>query len=349
MTDRPARFHSTLQRRIKSQSPWIWCIVIPIFAAAILFWGWVLFSMAFSLFHSLFLAHQNGLWLALFPLGIIILICIYVVPALVLPVLDPSRYLARTYKAVVVNDDSSFSGVVAEVNRLSSVAGIRPVRYICIALGHRNAYAFGLLPSRMAIVLGEDLISLMKDDPEGLHAIIGHEIGHIASGDTQISTMALVSRDTVRLGIVAPLAVVAGYFGLGFLGLGDSASRTDDDNSSVSSGFYMLGLMFLLFTFLIWAAAWIVLTIVNAFQCAHSRRREFMADRAGAILTSRAAMIDALNRLEEITNGSDSRAPDPLGPIQIMNFSPRGMWGLFATHPSTAARIERLLSWDDLE
>ena len=152
-----------------------------------------------------------------------------------------------------------------------------------------------------------------------------------------------------RLGIVAPLAVVAGYFGLGFLGLGDSASRTDDDNSSVSGMFYMLGLGFLLVTFLIWAAAWIVLTIVNAFQCAHSRRREFMADRAGAILTSRAAMIDALNRLEEITNGSDSRAPDPLGPIQIMNFSPRGMWGLFATHPSTAARIERLLSWDDLD
>ena len=65
---------------------------------------------------------------------------------------------------------------------------------------------------------------------------------------------------------------------------------------------------------------------------ASSRRREFWADAIGAALTSKEAMIGALRVLDAL--------PPPTGEAEMqarfMFHSP------FASHPSTAARIEAL-------
>ena len=110
----------------------------------------------------------------------------------------------------------------------------------------------------------------------------------------------------------------------------------------------LMGLVFLIGTVIFWVASWITISIIDMMHSYHSRQREYVADRAGALLTSREHMIGALQALEYCRCGATERQlpPDPFGPLKIVNFSSRGLFGLFATHPSTEKRVQRLLEFD---
>ena len=80
-------------------------------------------------------------------------------------------------------------------------------------------------------------------------------------------------------------------------------------------------------------------------QAAISRSREFLADATGARLSGNPlALAEALRKLETVGRQVPMSAGSPAtAHLFIVNpFSGGGLAGLFATHPSTAARIRRL-------
>ena len=84
-------------------------------------------------------------------------------------------------------------------------------------------------------------------------------------------------------------------------------------------------------------------------QMTISRTREFEADAGAGKLTKRPrALANALQKLEASARQTPIQGNPAFEPLLIVNaFSREGMAGLFATHPSTEARIERLLALEE--
>ena len=312
---------NSIEKRIqRNLSPTGW-LIAPLFLLSVLFWATVL-GVAATVGYDAITAPGSNTWPVILTTMVLTIVA---TPVLTMfgPALVPGIYLSLTQNVRIVTKDPAYKDLAAEINRLAANAGIRPVRYVGIQEGELNAFAFGLFPGRMAVVLGDQLIRVMADEPNQLRAVIGHEIGHLASGDTIFSTMVMVCRDTFRLGIIGPLAFVAGLLGYSFLGGAETPTRSRDDGGA-GCAFAVIGLFFLLCTLVFWVVGWVVITIIDVLQCYHSRRREYMADRAGALLTSREDMIGALMCLEGYRSDSKLLPPDPFAPLKIVNFSGRG-------------------------
>ena len=81
-------------------------------------------------------------------------------------------------------------------------------------------------------------------------------------------------------------------------------------------------------------------------QAAISRQREFAADRRGAeIVGSPLGLAQALRRIEATAKHVPLDANPATAHMFIMTpFSGGGLLSLFSTHPSTEARIQKLLN-----
>src|SRR6266545_3435353 len=198
-------------------------------------------------------------------------------------------------------------------------AGLPMPKVYVIPQGAPNAYATGRNPDHAALAVTEGLIALL--DREELAAVIAHELGHVKNRDTLITTVT-----ATIAGAVSMLAHIA-QWGLIF---GGGRSSNEDGRSHPLAG--LLG---------------IILAPIAAMliQLAISRSREFLADESGARLSGDPlALARALRRIEmrsqrvPLTAGSPATAH-----LFIINpFSGGGLTRLFATHPPTTERIQRL-------
>ncbi|NBO64524.1 MAG: protease HtpX [Acidobacteria bacterium] len=181
-----------------------------------------------------------------------------------------------------------------------------------------NAFATGRNPQNAAVAATVGLINMLT--PRELAGVMAHELAHVNNRDTLIMTVSAALAGAI--GYIAQFAMFAG----GLFG-----GRSDDDegpNPIVA----ILGMV-------------IAAVAAPMIQMAISRSREFIADETGARLTGDPlALADALRKIEgwskqvPIHSGSPATAH-----LFIINpFSGGGLASLFSTHPSTAARIERL-------
>ena len=132
-----------------------------------------------------------------------------------------------------------------------------------------NAFATGRNPQHAAVACTEGLLEIMNDNE--LAGVLGHELGHVKHRDILISTIA-----ATFAGAISNIARFLPYFG----NSGDSRRRRNNTGT------------LMLFSFLAPLAAAII-------QMSISRRREFMADRAGAEFSGNPLYLrDALNKLE---------------------------------------------------
>lgn len=182
-----------------------------------------------------------------------------------------------------------------------------------------NAFATGRNPDHAALAVTEGLMSLL--DREELAAVIAHELGHVKNRDTFVMTVA-----ATIAGAVSMLANIA-HWGLIFGG-----GRSSDGEGR---GHPLAGLL------------GVILAPIAAMliQLAISRSREFLADEAGArLLGNPLALASALRRIETRSHRVPMTAGSPAtAHLFIINpFAGGGLVRLFATHPSTAARIQRL-------
>jgi heat shock protein HtpX len=204
------------------------------------------------------------------------------------------------------------------VRELASRAGVPMPKVYIIPEATPNAFATGRNPAHAAVAVTEGLTALL--DRDELAAVLAHELGHVQNRDTLIMTVAATIAGAVSM--LANLAHFSMLFG--------GSRSSDDDRAHPLAG--LLGVIL----------APIAATLI---QLAISRSREFLADATGARLSGNPlALASALRKLETVGRQVPMTAGSPAtAHLFIVNpFSGGGLAGLFATHPSTAARIQRL-------
>ena len=264
------------------------------------------------------------------------------------PIVAPETYLRHQLGVEIVSDDPDYTDLVSEINSMARRAGLNYIKYVGIERGQFNAFAFGLTTRQSAVVLGSDLMEGLSRDQ--IRAIIGHEIGHLVSGDTKLSTMLMVCEMTYRKGIIVPISAVAGFFGISFLTAGAITPAYDRESANHSLVLKLIGLFFLLVSGAVWIFGVVTVFIIDVVKNYHSRRREHRADVVGALLTNQEHMVSALAALENAV--VCELPPDPFASLKVVNHAQKSsssFFGLMDTHPTVKDRIRYLESFQEFE
>ena len=208
------------------------------------------------------------------------------------------------------------------VENLCITAGIPMPKVLIIPENAINAFATGRDPSHASIAVTEG--ALQKLENEELEGVLAHELSHIKNFDTRFLMLVIVLVGAV--GLLADMFWRARFFGFG----GGRRSNNREDNNGI---FMIVGLAFIILSPL----------IAQLIRFAISRRREFLADSSGALLTR---YPEGLARaLEKI--GLDktpmTHANSTTASLYFSNpFSGKNFIALFSTHPALEARIKSL-------
>ncbi|MDY4010635.1 MAG: zinc metalloprotease HtpX [Fusobacterium gastrosuis] len=203
------------------------------------------------------------------------------------------------------------------VKKLSQNADLPMPKVYIIPERQPNAFATGRNPNHAAVACTQGLLDLMSDNE--LAGVVAHELGHVKHRDILISTIA-----ATFAGAIANISRFLPY-----------AGRSNNRDNRNNNG----GLTILMALLAPLAASVIQMTI--------SRRREFMADRAGAEISGNPLYLrDALGKLEEYSQRismSNTRNPSTAHMFIVNPFTGlRGIQNLFRTHPSTYDRMREL-------
>jgi len=216
-----------------------------------------------------------------------------------------------------------FPHLVNVVEGLAIAAGIPAPRCYVIDDTAPNAFATGHSPKNSVICVTTGL--LQKMDRAELEGVVSHEMSHIKNLDVRLMTLTVV-----MIGIVALLSDwIMRTFMWG------PRKRIGRDKSDVGAIFLIVGVvMALLSPF-----------IAQLIRLAISRKREFLADASGAMLTRYpAGLASALRKLEADTEPLEA-ANKATAHLYIVNplKNIKGMVNkLFSTHPPIEERIAAL-------
>ena len=209
------------------------------------------------------------------------------------------------------------------VEGLALAAGIETPKAYVIEDEAMNAFATGRDPKNSAIAVTSGL--LKKMNRQELEGVIAHEMSHIKNYD--IRTMMLAA---VLVGIIALLS----HFMLRSF-LWGSGNRKSKDSGQLQIILIVVGL----------ALAILTPFIAQLIKLAISRRREYMADASGVILSRYPpGLASALKKIEKenLTVKGASNATAHLYISNPLRNKKELFSGLFATHPPIKERIKRL-------
>lgn len=213
------------------------------------------------------------------------------------------------------------------VEGIAIAAGIPTPKCYVIDDPAPNAFATGRNPANAAIAVTTGLME--KLNRLELEGVIGHEMAHIKNYDTLVQTLAAVMAGTVVL--LSDWMFRAWFWGGG---------RRRDSQSGAGPAGAILAII---------AVALLVLSPLFAavIQMAISRKREYLADANGALITRYPqGLADALRKISADTNQlrSANKATESMyiyNPLKDIRGG-RGLNSLFDTHPPVAERINRL-------
>ncbi len=205
------------------------------------------------------------------------------------------------------------------VENLAITAGLPKPRVYIIPDNAPNAFATGRNKHHAAIAVTEGLLRMM--DRSELEGVLAHELSHVGNRDILISTIAVV--------LAGFISILADFFIRGAF-----RSRSDDNRGNA---------LVMIIGVVLVVLAPIAATLI---RLAISRKREFLADASGALLTRYPeGLARALEKIASYGNpmqhASDATAhmyiSNPFGAKAI-----RGMHALFATHPPIELRLKAL-------
>lgn len=189
-----------------------------------------------------------------------------------------------------------------------------------------NAFATGRDPKHASVAVTTGILERLKKSE--LEGVLAHELSHVKNFDIRLMAIAAV--------LVGFIALAADIF---MRGLVWGGIRNESRDKRAQGLFLVLGLVFAILAPL----------VASLIQLAISRKREFLADASGALLT---------RYPEELASALEKISSDPI-PLRtatsatahlfIVNpFKGRGFQGwftnIFATHPPIAERIKILRS-----
>ena len=210
------------------------------------------------------------------------------------------------------------------VENLAITAGLPMPKVYVIDDPAPNAFATGRDKDHAVVAATTGLLAILEKNE--LEGVIAHELSHIGNRDMLISTVVVVLVGFVS--IISDVFLRSTFWG----------GQRDGDNKA--NGVLML--------------VGIVLSILAPIfamliQLAISRKREFLADASGALLTRYPEGL--ANALRKISNHSQPMNRQSSAIAHIYLADPKGenkpslgkkIGGLFATHPPTEERIKAL-------
>lgn len=214
--------------------------------------------------------------------------------------------------------------VVNTVEGLAIAAGIPMPKAYVIDDPAPNAFATGRDPEHASIAVTTGLVQKM--DRLELEGVIAHELSHVKNRDTLVQTLAAVLAGTVVL--LSDWMVRSFWWGGG---------RRRDNSGGGEGGaiFLVIGL----------ALTLLAPVFAALIQMAISRRREYLADANGALLTRYPqGLASALRKIAADTNRLSvaNKATESLYIYNPLKDYGGGLNSLFNTHPPIEERIRRL-------
>ncbi len=207
------------------------------------------------------------------------------------------------------------------VENLAITAGLPTPKVFIINSAQPNAFATGRDEKHAVVAVTKGLLN--KLERAELEGVIAHELSHIGNKDMLLGTVVVV-----LVGVVALLSRM--FLRISF----HSGGRRKKDKDGSAGIIMVLGLI----------GAILAPIVATLIQLAISRKREFLADATGALLTRHPEGL--ARALEKI---SSDRAPlktadNSIAHLYICNPFKEKNWltGLFSTHPPIRERLKAL-------
>jgi heat shock protein HtpX len=217
-------------------------------------------------------------------------------------------------------EKSEFPHLVNVVEGLSIAAGIPMPKVYVIDDPAPNAFATGRDPKNSAIAVTTGLLKIM--DRYELEGVIAHEMSHVKNYDIRLATLAVV--------MVGFISILSDFMLRSFAFRGGRGGKKNE------------GAAVLIIALVLAILAPIFAQLV---RLALSRKREYLADADGALLTRYPEGL--ANALEKISKDQNQllRANDATAPLYISSpFKGKLLSGLLSTHPPIEDRIRILRS-----
>ena len=226
------------------------------------------------------------------------------------------------------------NGIVYDVVQEMAIAAKVKMPEVWIVLNSpiSNAYAVSD-KERNRIIITDRLLNMMTR--EELQGVVGHEIGHIASGDSEAMT--------TLVALTAFTAAISGM-ALRLTGNGYGSHRSQKKDNDSNSGSNPIALIIIIIAFLFLLIAPILAKITELYM---SRTRESNADMMSVDYTRNpSALANALNKLamDDSSINPDAAQSFNQKAGQLAFWIPRikGLKSLNATHPPLEERINTL-------
>jgi heat shock protein HtpX len=233
-----------------------------------------------------------------------------------------SDKIALASARAIPADEKEFLELHRIVENLAITAGLPKPRVYIIPDMSPNAFATGRNKEHAAVAVTTGLLQIL--DRTELEGVIAHELAHIGNRDILLQSMVVV--------LVGFVSLLSNIF-LRSMAWGGGGNSDDRKNGSLLA---IVGIVLLILSPI----------IAQLIQLAISRKREFLADASGALLTRYPeGLARALHKISSagipMKNATDATAhmyiSNPFG--GAIN----GLHKLFMTHPPVEARIKALI------
>lgn len=222
-------------------------------------------------------------------------------------------------KGPIKQEDNPY--VYRMVENLAITSGLPMPKVYLIPESAPNAFATGRDPKHASVAITTGIIERLEN--EELEGVIAHEMSHIKNYDIRVMML---------VGVLAGVVIMMADFFL----RGKLFHSRDGENRGAGGILLVIGLVFAILSPL----------FAQLIQLAVSRKREFLADASGALLTR---YPDGLaNALEKISSYGKpmQRASDATAHLYISNpfgvKAAKGFAKLFSTHPPMEERVKAL-------
>ena len=220
-----------------------------------------------------------------------------------------------------------FPYLVNTVEGLAIAAGLPMPKTYVVDDPSPNAFATGRDPEHAAICATTGLLD--KVDRQELEGVLAHEMSHIKNYDIRLAMLAAVLAGTIVF--MSHWMTRSLFWGGG----GRRRSSSDSGGGQIQAILMILGLILMI----------LAPIFATMLQLAISRKREYLADASGAMLTRNPeGLADALLKISADPEPVQ-RANGATAHLYIVNpFKGGGalMANLFSTHPPTEERVRRL-------
>ena len=209
------------------------------------------------------------------------------------------------------------------IENLCITAGLPMPKVYIIDDPAPNAFACGRDPKHASIALTTGIINMLEN--EELEGVIAHELSHIKNYDIRLMTLVGVLLGTVVL--LSEFFIRGSFFGMG--------RRRDSQGGNMGTILMIAGIVLAILSPI----------IAQLIQLAISRKREFLADASGALLTRYPeGLASALEKISQypkpLRHAKNAMAHfyiiNPFGKTKVF------MSKMFSTHPPVEERIKAL-------